>query len=68
MQYVKRNCSSGGIRRRCSTASNLAVKKTKRRRSAASSSTTDVLYDENWGVSITTLMIINKNFSICFRL
>jgi hypothetical protein len=68
MQYVKRNCSSGGIRRRCSIASNLAVKKTKRRRSVAPNSTTDVLDDENWGVSIIALLIITKNFSICFCL
>jgi hypothetical protein len=68
MQKIKRTCSIGSSRLRCSTASDFVVRKTKKRRSVAPNSTTDVLNDENWGVSITTLLIITKKFSICFCL
>jgi len=68
MQYVKRPSSSGGIRRLSHTGSNFVVQKTKRRRSVAANSTTEVLADENWGVSIIALLMITKNFSIYFYL
>jgi hypothetical protein len=69
MEQVKCKHSSGMSNYRCRNGNNNSPSKTtKRKRSAAATSTNDTLYDEYWGVSISTFLILNKKLTIFFYL